>query len=145
MECILKADPYYPKYIRGQIQFGLNFIEISPENVEEGYSFSSVFYCSVQFALQIKIILYNIHVQFWNMNLEKEVIDLFTSVNDLYCSFSFRLVSFCEFPMACLHEGVFLNRSHAEQYISIFSPQVDPFQRDGPRSACKQHIFVKIW
>lgn len=47
MECILKADPYYPKYIRGQIQFGLNFIEISPENVEEGYSFCSVFYCSV--------------------------------------------------------------------------------------------------
>nr|XP_022340995.1 uncharacterized protein LOC111135328 isoform X2 [Crassostrea virginica] len=84
MECILKADPYYPKYIRGQIQFGLNFIEISPENVEEG------------------------------------------------------LVSFCEFPMACLHEGVFLNRSHAEQYISIFSPQVDPFQRDGPRSALGQ-------
>lgn len=84
MECILKADPYYPKYIRAQVQFGLNFIEISEENVVEG------------------------------------------------------LVSFCEFPMACLHEGVFLNRSHAEQYISIFSPQVDPFQRDGPRSALGQ-------
>lgn len=36
MECILKADPYYPKYIRAQVQFGLNFIEISEENVEEG-------------------------------------------------------------------------------------------------------------
>ncbi|XP_061197779.1 uncharacterized protein LOC133205901 isoform X2 [Saccostrea echinata] len=84
MECILRADPYYPKYIRGQIQFGLNFIEISKDNIEEG------------------------------------------------------IVSFCEFPMACLHEGVFLNRSHAEQYISIFSPQVDPFQNDGPRSAMGQ-------
>lgn len=38
MECILKADPYYPKYIRAQVQFGLNFIEISEENVEEGLS-----------------------------------------------------------------------------------------------------------
>lgn len=44
--------------------------------------------------------------------------------------------------MACLHEGVFLNRSHAEQYISIFSPQVDPFQNDGPRSACKPEYDV---
>ncbi|XP_069135817.1 uncharacterized protein [Argopecten irradians] len=44
------------------------------------------------------------------------------------------LSSFCEYPMSSLHEGVFLNRSHAEAYLSIFSPQVDSFQKAETRA-----------
>ncbi|PVD32773.1 hypothetical protein C0Q70_08219 [Pomacea canaliculata] len=33
------------------------------------------------------------------------------------------LQSFAEFPMGSLHEGVFLNQTQAEAYISIFAPQ----------------------
>ncbi|GFO22599.1 hypothetical protein PoB_004910400 [Plakobranchus ocellatus] len=35
------------------------------------------------------------------------------------------LSSFAEFPMASLHEGLFLNQTHAESYISMFTPQTD--------------------
>ncbi|KAJ8312010.1 hypothetical protein KUTeg_009383 [Tegillarca granosa] len=76
MECIFRIDPGYPKYMRGQIQFGLNFLEVVDDLKEEGLS------------------------------------------------------SFCEFPMASLHEGVFLNRSHAESYISLFMPQFNPYEQD---------------
>ena len=31
--------------------------------------------------------------------------------------------------MASLHEGVFLERSHAEAYVSIFQPQMDDFEQ----------------
>ncbi|XP_021373136.1 uncharacterized protein LOC110463111 isoform X2 [Mizuhopecten yessoensis] len=44
------------------------------------------------------------------------------------------LSSFCEYPMSSLHEGVFLNRSHAEAYLSIFSPQVDHFKQAETRA-----------
>ena len=31
--------------------------------------------------------------------------------------------------MASLHEGVFLERAHAEAYVSIFQPQLDDFEQ----------------
>ena len=33
--------------------------------------------------------------------------------------------------MASLHEGVFLERSHAEAYVSIFQNQMDDFEEGG--------------
>ncbi|XP_076434966.1 uncharacterized protein LOC143274879 isoform X2 [Babylonia areolata] len=33
------------------------------------------------------------------------------------------LLSFAEYPMGSLHEGVFLNRTQAEAYVNVFSPQ----------------------
>ena len=33
--------------------------------------------------------------------------------------------------MASLHEGVFLERSHAEAYVSIFQSQMDDFEEGG--------------
>ncbi|XP_048252459.1 uncharacterized protein LOC124151887 [Haliotis rufescens] len=71
VECVLKLDPGMSTYVRGQKQYGLNFIEVVDEIREEG------------------------------------------------------LMCFSEFPMASLHEGVFLNQSQAEAYITIFSPQLD--------------------
>ncbi|XP_059149138.1 uncharacterized protein LOC131936245 isoform X2 [Physella acuta] len=35
------------------------------------------------------------------------------------------LSNFAEFPMASLHEGLFLNQTHAESYISMFTSQLD--------------------
>ncbi|KAL3858247.1 hypothetical protein ACJMK2_012844, partial [Sinanodonta woodiana] len=73
IECIFQLDPGIPSFVRGEKQYGLNFVQVVSDIKEEGMS------------------------------------------------------SFCEFPMASLHEGVFLNRSQAEVYISIFQPQLDVF------------------
>ncbi|CAG5123721.1 unnamed protein product, partial [Candidula unifasciata] len=35
------------------------------------------------------------------------------------------LSNFAEFPMASLHEGVFLHQLHAERYLAMFNPQLD--------------------
>ncbi|XP_053375797.1 uncharacterized protein LOC123534926 isoform X2 [Mercenaria mercenaria] len=74
VECIFLLNPSYPSYIRGEKQYGLNFVEVVDEMREEG------------------------------------------------------LASFCEYPMASLHEGVFFERSQAEAYISIFQTQMDDFE-----------------
>ena len=36
MECVLRISPYHPQYMRGTIQFSLNFLEIRDALVEEG-------------------------------------------------------------------------------------------------------------
>lgn len=47
----------------------------------------------------------------------------------------FSLSNFAEFPMASLHEGVFLHQSHAESYLSMFSPQIDMVDNANVRRA----------
>ncbi|XP_060578920.1 uncharacterized protein LOC132735904 isoform X2 [Ruditapes philippinarum] len=74
VECIFLLNPNYPSYIKGEKQYGFNFVEVSDEMREEGLS------------------------------------------------------SFCEYPMASLHDGVFFERSQAEAYISIFQTQLDDFE-----------------
>lgn len=80
MEGVFRISPYHPQYMRGTIQFSLNFMEVKTDLVEEG------------------------------------------------------LQSFAEYPMASLHEGVFLNKTHGEAYLSIFSPTVDQYDDQTPRS-----------
>ncbi|XP_063416904.1 uncharacterized protein LOC134699224 [Mytilus trossulus] len=89
MECVLRISPYHPQYMRGTIQFSLNFLEIKDDLIEEG------------------------------------------------------LQSFAEYPMASLHEGVFLNATHAEAYLSIFSPTVDQYDDQTPRSPLPQSRQAK--
>ncbi|CAH1232405.1 Hypp453 [Branchiostoma lanceolatum] len=43
-----------------------------------------------------------------------------------------RLVSFAEFPLGTLHEGVFLQKSHAEAYLNIFMPRHEVMDKDQP-------------
>jgi hypothetical protein len=44
--------------------------------------------------------------------------------------------------MASLHEGVFLNKTHAEAYMSVFSPTVDQYDDQTPISPSKYtHLF----
>ncbi|XP_021373182.1 uncharacterized protein LOC110463139 [Mizuhopecten yessoensis] len=76
MECVFLLDPNYPKYIRGQIQYGLNFITINEKKGEE------------------------------------------------------LVTSFCEFPMATLHEGVFLKLSHGEAYMALYMPWLAVHQKE---------------
>uniref|UniRef100_A0A2C9KZE9 Uncharacterized protein n=1 Tax=Biomphalaria glabrata TaxID=6526 RepID=A0A2C9KZE9_BIOGL len=45
------------------------------------------------------------------------------------------LSNFAEFPMASLHEGVFLNQTHAESYMSIFSSQLNMIDYSNVRRA----------
>lgn len=42
IECVFLLDPHYPKYIRGQIQYGLNFVTIDEKKGEESCSWSVV-------------------------------------------------------------------------------------------------------
>ncbi|KAK7483727.1 hypothetical protein BaRGS_00025048 [Batillaria attramentaria] len=71
-ECVFQVDPSQRSYMRGQKQYGLNFITVVEDSLkEEG------------------------------------------------------LLSFAEFPMGALHEGVFFNRTHAEAYVNVYSPQTD--------------------
>ncbi|KAH9515088.1 hypothetical protein Btru_019168 [Bulinus truncatus] len=57
----------------------------------------------------------------------------------IYCGTSCaRLSNFAEFPMASLHEGVFLNQTHAESYISLFSSQLNMIDYANVRQASAQ-------
>lgn len=75
VECVFLLNPSYPSYVKGEKQYGFNFVEVFEEMREEGLS------------------------------------------------------SFCEYPMASLHDGVFFERSHAEAYISIYQTQMDDFEK----------------
>ncbi|KAI8507211.1 hypothetical protein Bbelb_145910 [Branchiostoma belcheri] len=59
-----------------------------------------------------------------------------------------RLVSFAEFPLGTLHEGVFLQKSHAEAYLNIFMPRHEVMDKDQPPPSMqpryKEHIQRKI-
>ena len=45
--------------------------------------------------------------------------------------------------MATLHEGVFLNKTHAEAYMSVFSPTVYQYDDQIPRSPSKYtHLYT---
>lgn len=74
VECIFLLDPGYPSYVRGEKQYGFNFIKVVDDMREDGLS------------------------------------------------------SFCEYPMATLHEGVFFDRAHAEAYLSLFQTQIEDFE-----------------
>ena len=63
-----------------------------------------------------------------NFCFSKPVVNIVYSVFCISVLY-FSLSSFCEYPMASLHEGVFLERAHAEAYVSIFQPQLDDFEQ----------------
>ncbi|XP_052234389.1 uncharacterized protein LOC127846943 isoform X4 [Dreissena polymorpha] len=81
VECIFLLDPSYVSYVKGEKQYGFNFIEVIEEMKEEGLS------------------------------------------------------SFCEYPMASLHEGVFFDQAQAEAYMSVFHPQMADFETAEPYEA----------
>lgn len=43
--------------------------------------------------------------------------------------------------MASLHEGVFLNKTHGEAYLSIFSPTVEQYDDQSARSPSKLYLW----
>lgn len=53
----------------------------------------------------------------------------------------FSLSNFAEYPMASLHEGLFLNQTHAESYVSMFTPQLDMLELSNVRRTSGKHFF----
>ena len=54
---------------------------------------------------------------------------MFNYYNIFICTFIFyfvyRVLSFAEFPMGSLHEGIFFSQTQAEAYMNIFTPQTN--------------------